>query len=94
MARLEAHDVLCAPVNRYADLPGDPQVRASGMIVEQAHPRAGRIRTLNTPVRLAKTPGGIRTPAPALGEHTDLVLGEAGVAPAEIARLRRLGAIA
>ncbi|MBI5627812.1 MAG: CoA transferase, partial [Candidatus Rokubacteria bacterium] len=65
MARLEAHDVLCAPVNRYADLLDDPQVRASGMIVEQEHPRAGRIRTLDTPVKLQKSPGGIRTPAPA-----------------------------
>jgi crotonobetainyl-CoA:carnitine CoA-transferase CaiB-like acyl-CoA transferase len=32
-ARLEAHDVLCAPVNRYADLPTDPPVIASGMVV-------------------------------------------------------------
>ena len=34
MARLEAHDVLCAPVNRYADLPHDPRVIATGLIVE------------------------------------------------------------
>ena len=38
--------------------------------------------------------GGIRTPAPALGEHTDAVLAEAGLAPAEIAGLRQAGAIA
>ena len=71
MARLEARDVLCAPVNRYADLPSDPQVMASGMLVEQEHPRAGRLRTLDTAIRFNRTPGGIRTPAPALGEHTD-----------------------
>ena len=94
MARLEAHDVLCAPVNRYADLPDDPQIRASGMIVEEEHPRVGRIRTLDTPIRLEKTPGGIRGPAPAIGEHTDLVLREAGVEAAEVARLRELGVIA
>ena len=80
MARLEARDVLCAPVNRYADLPSDPQVVASGMLVEQDHPRAGRLRTLDTPIRFSRTPGGIRTPAPALGEHTDAVLAEAGLA--------------
>src|SRR5512145_197843 len=51
MARLEAHDVLCAPVNRYADLPDDPQVVATRLIVEQQHPRAGRFRTLDTPIR-------------------------------------------
>jgi crotonobetainyl-CoA:carnitine CoA-transferase CaiB-like acyl-CoA transferase len=93
MARLEAHDVLCAPVNRYADLPRDPQIAASRLIVEQEHPRAGRFRTLDTPIRFDWTPGGIRTPAPGLGEHTDVVLGEAGLTPDEIAGLRRSGAI-
>jgi crotonobetainyl-CoA:carnitine CoA-transferase CaiB-like acyl-CoA transferase len=88
MARLEAHDVLCAPVNRYADLPHDPQVIASGMLVEQDHPRAGRFRTLDTPVRFSDTPGTLRTPAPALGEHTETILTEAGLTPGEIAKLR------
>jgi crotonobetainyl-CoA:carnitine CoA-transferase CaiB-like acyl-CoA transferase len=94
MARLETHDVLCAPVNRYADLPHDPQVIASRLLVEQAHPRAGRFRTLDTPIRLDRTPGGIRTPAPGLGEHTDTVLTESGLAPSEIAKLREAGVIA
>jgi crotonobetainyl-CoA:carnitine CoA-transferase CaiB-like acyl-CoA transferase len=94
MATLETHDVLCAPVNRYADLPEDPQVRATGLIVEQDHPRAGRFRTLDTPIRLGLTPGGIRTPAPALGEHSDAILAEAGLAPLEIAGLRAAGVVA
>jgi formyl-CoA transferase/CoA:oxalate CoA-transferase len=93
MTRLESHDVLCAPVNRYADLPRDPQVLASRLIVEQEHPRAGRFRTLDTPIRFDRTPGGIRTPAPELGEHTDAVLTEAGLSPAEIAGLRESGTI-
>lgn len=94
IARLEAHDVLCAPVNRYADLLTDPQIAATGMLVEQEHPRAGRFRTLDAPVRLSLTPASIRTPAPALGEHTDTVLREAGVSPSEIAELRRMGIVA
>jgi crotonobetainyl-CoA:carnitine CoA-transferase CaiB-like acyl-CoA transferase len=94
MTRLEAHDVLCAPVNRYADLPDDPQVQATGMLVEQDHPRAGRFRTLDTPIRFSRTPGTIRTPAPALGEHTDAVLGEAGLTRAEIDALRASGVVA
>jgi len=94
MARLEAHDVLCAPVNRYADLPNDPQIQATGMLVEQDHPRAGRFRTLDTPIRFSRTPGTIRTPAPALGEHTDAVLAEAGLTRAEIDALRASGVVA
>ena len=94
MARLEAHEVLCAPVNRYADLPHDPQVMATGMLIEQDHPRAGRFRTLDTPIRFTATPGALRTPAPALGQHTDAVLVESGLAPDEIAALRRSGVVA
>jgi len=94
MARLEAHDVLCAPVNRYADFAADPQVVASGMLVSEDHPRAGRLSTLDTPIGFSRTPGGIRTHAPALGEHTDAVLARAGVEPDEIARLRAAKVVA
>jgi formyl-CoA transferase len=93
MARLEAADVLCAPVNTYADLDADPQIRATGMLSEQDHPRAGRIRTLGTPVRFERTPGRLRRPAPALGEHSAEVLQEAGLEPAEVSDLRRAGVI-
>jgi crotonobetainyl-CoA:carnitine CoA-transferase CaiB-like acyl-CoA transferase len=94
MARLEARDVLCVPVNGYADLPADPAVRASGMLIDENHPRAGRIRTLAPPIRFSETPGSIRTPSPALGEHTDAVLSEAGVTAAELAHLKRQKVVA
>jgi crotonobetainyl-CoA:carnitine CoA-transferase CaiB-like acyl-CoA transferase len=63
------------------------------VLVEQEHPRAGRFRTLDTPIRFARTPGGIRTPAPGLGEHTDAILTEAGLTPADVADLRKTGTI-
>jgi len=87
MEVLERADVLCAPINDYPALVRDPQVLATGMIVEQEHPRAGRFKTINTPVRFEKTPGRIRRPAPALGEHTREVLGEAGFDAGEIEAL-------
>ena len=89
MQRLEAREVLCAPVNDYAGLPGDPAVSATGMLIEEDHPRAGRIRTLATPIRFSETPGSVRTPSPTLGEHTEPVLSEAGVTASELAELRR-----
>jgi formyl-CoA transferase/CoA:oxalate CoA-transferase len=84
MTLLEPLDVLCAPVNDYPQLVQHPAVRATGMIVEQDHPRAGRFTTMASPVKLEKTPGTIRTGAPALGEHSREVLREAGLTPAEI----------
>jgi crotonobetainyl-CoA:carnitine CoA-transferase CaiB-like acyl-CoA transferase len=88
MARLEKGDVLCVPVNDFKTLASDPQVRASGLLVEEEHPRAGRFTTLDTAVRFTATPGTRRTGAPALGEHTDVVLGEAGIDVDKIRHLR------
>jgi crotonobetainyl-CoA:carnitine CoA-transferase CaiB-like acyl-CoA transferase len=44
-------------------------------------------------LRLSKTPPEYRTAPPLLGENTDAVLGELGLSPAEIARLRQTGVI-
>jgi crotonobetainyl-CoA:carnitine CoA-transferase CaiB-like acyl-CoA transferase len=87
MEALEEADVLCAPINDYPGLVRHPQVVATGFIAEQDHPRAGRFKTVATPVKLEKTPGTIRTPAPLLGEHSEAVLSEAGFTRAEIERL-------
>jgi crotonobetainyl-CoA:carnitine CoA-transferase CaiB-like acyl-CoA transferase len=84
MEVLEQADVLCAPVNDYPMLVRHPQVVATGFITEQNHPRAGAFKTVATPVKLEKTPGTIRTPAPLLGEHSRDVLAEAGFTTAEI----------
>jgi crotonobetainyl-CoA:carnitine CoA-transferase CaiB-like acyl-CoA transferase len=32
------------------------------------------VKVVAPPVRLSETPGGVRTPAPLLGQHTDAVL--------------------
>ncbi len=41
--------------------------------VDLEHPRLGRVRTMNAPIRLPACPGGPRSPAPLLGEHTSAV---------------------
>jgi crotonobetainyl-CoA:carnitine CoA-transferase CaiB-like acyl-CoA transferase len=54
------------------------------------HPARPDFRVLTNPIKL----DGERLPsrtAPALGEHTDAVLGEAGFTPAEIEALRDAG---
>ena len=72
----------------------DPQVAHMNMVVEQDHPRAGKVETLATPVRFTGTPPAYRRAAPVLGEHTDEVLGEFGLTPEEIETLYTNGIIA
>jgi formyl-CoA transferase len=47
----------------------------------------------NVLFRLSETPGRIAWPGPEVGEHTDEVLGELGIDPEQVARLRDAGAI-
>ena len=63
------------------------------MLVAMEHPVAGAIRQLGVPVKLGETPGAVRTPPPALGQHTEAILGELGISPEGIARLRSAGSI-
>jgi crotonobetainyl-CoA:carnitine CoA-transferase CaiB-like acyl-CoA transferase len=51
-------------------------------------------RTVAPPLCLSGTPASVRRPAPALGEHTDEILGEVGLSTDDIERLRGAGVIA
>lgn len=85
--------VPCGPISTVDEIVVDPQVRAREMLVEVEHPSAGRVTVAGLPVKLSHTPGSIRRPPPRLGEHTDAVLAELGLPPAEISRLRSLGVL-
>lgn len=70
-----------------------PQLRARDMLVEMAHPRAGQVTLLGTPIHFSETPAGPMSPPPTLGEHTEVVLAELGFSAEEIASLRDSGAV-
>ncbi len=94
IAALEAEGVPCGPINTIADMAGDPQTAARGMIVALQHPVAGKTRALGLPIKLSATPGGVARPAPTFGQHTREVLAEFGFSPAEIEALFASGASA
>ena len=81
-------------INNIAQVVEHPQVKARGSIVEMDHPRAGKVRVVGVPIRFSETPGSVRTPSPALGEHTDVVLREVlGLRADEIEALLVTGAL-
>ncbi len=71
-----------------------PQVRAREMLVAVEHPVIGRFPLPNLPIKLSRTPGGIRGPSPGVGQHTGEVLRELlGLAEEEVAELAREGVV-
>jgi crotonobetainyl-CoA:carnitine CoA-transferase CaiB-like acyl-CoA transferase len=76
-------DFFWAPLNSIEDLMGDAQFHAAGGLVEVPD-EVSTTLMVNTPVDFHGTPGGPRSLAPELGQHTDEILAEL----AEIAERR------
>ena len=94
LALLEAKGVPASRVFRAPDMLEDPQFTAREAIVTTEHPVFGPIKMQNVFPKLSRTPGRVRWPGPALGQHTDEVLGErAGCTPERLAELRSKGVI-
>ena len=88
------HGIPVGAINNIDQLVNHPQVKARGSLVEMDHPRAGKVTIVGVPMRLSKTPGEIRLPAPRLGEHTVEVMREfMGMSDARIDELREAGVL-
>jgi len=84
---LEANDVPCAPVLTRTQMRQHPQVAANAILQEYEHPEAGPLRQSRHPAKFSKTANAPPVPAPALGEHTEEVLREAGISEEKIAEI-------
>ena len=78
----DAHSIPCMPVIAMEDLPDDPHVRAVGLFGETEHPTEGAYKLIRPPVTFSNAPFELRRHAPRLGEHTQEILEEIGMAPA------------
>jgi crotonobetainyl-CoA:carnitine CoA-transferase CaiB-like acyl-CoA transferase len=93
LKRLEESGVPAGPVLDIAQMHTDPQALAREMIVETTHRTAGKVKAIGLPIKFSDTPGGVRTAAPVMGEHTREVLLETGFSNAEIEQMAEQGAI-
>ncbi|RZS84946.1 CaiB/BaiF CoA transferase family protein [Pigmentiphaga kullae] len=94
IARLEAHGVPCGPINDYAQVFEDAQVRHRGLRVDMPKADGGIVSTIASPLRLRGTPPAYDRPPPVLGDSTDAVLRDlADCSDQEIAALRRDGIV-
>ncbi|HEV2282141.1 MAG TPA: CaiB/BaiF CoA-transferase family protein [bacterium] len=90
---LLAQGVPCSRVRTLADVAADPQVAALGLLTPVAHPDIPNFAMVDLPVAIDGRRAAAQVAPPAVGQHTDEVLGELGYSPAEIAALRETGAI-
>lgn len=91
--KLRAAGIPCGPVYNYDKVFQDPQVLARALVVENEHPRAGRVRMVGKPVKFSDTPATDLTPSPLLGAHTAEILLSLGYRPEEVAQLRKDGVV-
>jgi glutaryl-CoA transferase len=91
---LEHAGVPCGPINTVADVFADPQVQARGMRLDLPHPTLGSVPSVANPIKYSATPLSYRSAPPMLGADTDEILRDIlGIAPAEIARMRKAGIV-
>ena len=87
-ALMNANGIPAGRIYRAPDMMNDPHFIAREAIIRLAHPQLGEIAMQNIAPRLSDTPGKIRSPGPALGQHTREVLGTLlNLDAAEISRL-------
>ena len=70
---MDKHGVPAGLIYRAPDMLEDPHFQAREAIVETDHPHFGKLKMQNVAPKLSKTPGGIRSAAPEMGQHNDEV---------------------
>lgn len=82
LERLRAADILCGPINDFADIFADPNLSAALPFVDTMAPNVPR--AVGVPIRLDGQYAETTRRAPAKGEHTREILGVFGFAVNEV----------
>ncbi len=73
LAAMEKFGVPAGLIYRTPEMLEDPHFQARQAIVATQHPDFGELKMQNVAPKLSETPGGIRAPAPSMGEHNEEV---------------------
>jgi len=90
---LSANRLVWSPVKTPLEVTQDEQAIANDFFTEWNHPKHGKIKVLNNPIKLSKTPTEIKMRAPDLGEHTSQIMKKLGYSEAEIAKMKEGGIV-
>jgi crotonobetainyl-CoA:carnitine CoA-transferase CaiB-like acyl-CoA transferase len=90
----DEHDAMIEPVLDLDEALDSDLVRAREMVTEVDQPGLGPVRLLGHPVKLSRTAADPTRAAPALGEHTEEILRDAGIGGDELSELLESGAVA
>ena len=89
----DEHDAMIEPILELDEALGSELVREREMTLAYEQPEIGEVRQVGFPIKLSRTPAAVERHAPALGEHTQEVLSEAGYSDQEIRALEESGAV-
>jgi crotonobetainyl-CoA:carnitine CoA-transferase CaiB-like acyl-CoA transferase len=90
---LEAKGLMFCPVQDLREVFKDPQALINKYVVNFEHPTYGTLKIPGYPVHFSAARAGTQTKAPALGEHTDLIMRRIGYSEGEIHTLKAEGVI-
>jgi crotonobetainyl-CoA:carnitine CoA-transferase CaiB-like acyl-CoA transferase len=93
VAFFEAAEVTIGPIYDTEQILADPHFIEREIVADYPDPEMGLLPMHHVVPRLGETPGSIRTPAPALGEHNRALLSEIGIDDATYAELVASGVV-
>ncbi|MDO8567778.1 MAG: CaiB/BaiF CoA-transferase family protein [Dehalococcoidales bacterium] len=92
-AFLKDKNICIAPVYDFDEAINDPQIVHRKLVTEISHPKLGKVRQLALPIKISGTAWQVKSTAPFLGQHTDIILKGLGYQTGEIKALREAGTI-
>lgn len=94
VAALKKNQVACSPLPTFDQVAHDPHLASREMFVEVDQPVSGKLKLLGSVLKMSKTPGDRKMPAPAVGEHNQEIFTQLlGIDPGEMMKLKEEGVI-